>query len=205
MGIENLIDKAKEKSSQVASSIKDKTQSAIETGKEKSSQIASTGKEVSQTALEVGKEKSTQAAAVVKEVTQNVLEIGMEKLNKGVDSALNQTEELLEILHKCGFIIGDLSMTITVPPEITIQLEDSGIGQEALLKLLEDEKESLSLYQSAFIQSMLKTYELVKITGKYGYTFGEFELCVSIPPGVTVNLKSDKEKKQILSTREIRS
>lgn len=193
MGIGNFLDKAKEKSSKVASSVK-----------EKASQVALTAKDVSQTALEVGKEKTSQVAATAKEVTKNLVEIGMEKLNKSVDSALIQTEELLDILHKSGYIIGDLTMTITVPPEITIQLEDSGNGREELTKLLENEKVSLSLYQKAFIQSMLKTYDLVNITEKYGYTFGEFELCVSVPPGVSVNLKSDKEKKKILSRKDIK-
>ena len=145
--------------------------------------------------VDKAKEKSKEAATGLKETSQNIANISKEKMQTGVNTAIDETQALIVILQKCGYIVGDLAMTLSVPPEIELTLQDVGGGQKNLAKLMEEEGDTLSKFQSAILRGMLKTYDILKTTEKHGYTFGEFDVAVTFPPRVTVHLLPVEEKK----------
>ncbi len=146
--------------------------------------------------VDKAKEKSKEATSSIKETTQNIAYISKEKMQAGVNKTIDETQALIVILQKCGYIVGDLAMTLSVPPEIEITLQDAGGGQSKLSKLMEKEGDTFSKFQTAILRGMLKTYDLLKTTEKHGYTFGEFDVAVTFPPRVTVHLLPDEKKEK---------
>ena len=89
--------------------------------------------------VDKAKEKSKEATSSIKETTQNIAYISKEKMQAGVNKTIDETQALIVILQKCGYIVGDLAMTLSVPPEIELTLQDAGGGQSKLAELMEKE------------------------------------------------------------------
>ncbi len=145
-------------------------------------------KETAQAAVEVTQE----TAREVRESASEAWDAGREKLNGTLEALLKEVNGLKPILADCGFIVGDLNVTFTIPPEIKMTVDHIGKGTTTLEQILEEAQETLTALQKMVIKSMIKANELAHITRRYGYTFCKYDIALSLPPKVTVHLIADK-------------
>ena len=145
-------------------------------------------KETAQAAVEV----TTEAAREVRETAGEAWDSGKEKLNGTLETLLKEVNGLKPILADCGFIIGDLNVTFSIPPEIKMTVDHIGKGTTTLEQSLQEAQETLTTLQKMVLKSMIKANELAHVTRRYGYTFSKYDISLSIPPKVTVHLIADK-------------
>jgi len=87
-----------------------------------------------------------------------------------------------------GFVVGEIEVTLSLPPEFTVMIQYTGEEKKSLEKTLAEEADTMTSLQKTFLRSLLKANELAQISDKYGYCFGQYELAISLPPRVTVHL-----------------
>ncbi|HEY44409.1 MAG TPA: hypothetical protein G4O11_10545 [Anaerolineae bacterium] len=166
----------------------DKAKETVDKAKETAAKVLDAGSE----SVIKAKDAAAESAIKAKDTAADIIDVGKGKLQEGMATVIEETNNIKTILQNSGYCIIDISVTISVPPKAILLFEDTGSGKEKLTELLESEGSTLSKMQTAMIKTMLKTYDLVKITEEHGYRFGKFNLTVTIPPQVTVHLVADK-------------
>ena len=154
----------------------------------KAKETAGKAKDAAAEVIDAGKETALKA----KKTADDSLAIGKEKLQKGMATMIEETNNLKVILQNSGYRVVDISVTVSIPPQAKLAIEDKGRGKEKLTQLLSDEGSNLSKTQTVIIKTILKAYDLTHVTKQYGYTFGKLDLTLSLPPQVTVHLAPDK-------------
>lgn len=139
-------------------------------------------------------EQAQKAAHTAVEGAGKALDFSREKANSALDALFHEINGLIPILQACGFIMADLKFAITVPPEFTLIIEHTGRGTTTLGQILSEKRVALSKLQEVALFALLKANELAVITQRYGYTFGQYELEITLNPKVIIHLLSTKGK-----------
>ncbi|MBL8151853.1 MAG: hypothetical protein JNN15_18170, partial [Blastocatellia bacterium] len=119
-----------------------------------------------------------------KEVTDRAAEAGREKVKEAIDGTLAEIQSLRPVLSKCGFIVGDIGISLSIPPSFDVTIKQTGEGTTGLEELENDQ--NLTKLQSLVISSLKSTYALSGTFEKYGYFIGHLNIEVGIPPKVHV-------------------
>jgi len=131
---------------------------------------------------------SLEAAQALKESGGKLAESGKEKAQETLAFLLAELNGLVPILRECGYSVGNLSVTISLPPKLKAVVSQDGKESKSLETMLVEREGSLSKIQTAALKGLIKAYEFDQTVGKYGYRLGDIELVLSIPPEVTMNL-----------------
>ncbi len=141
-----------------------------------------------------------EASIKIRETTEQAIDVGKEKLRDLSLSLLGEINGLAPILTECGFIIGDINLTLPFPPEIKMSVEQTGEGEKTLEQILAEDNEKaeeeprLTTLQKTILNSMVKANELAQLTDSYGYTFKRYDIALTTPPKVTIHLISKKSR-----------
>lgn len=136
------------------------------------------------------KEVSLEAAQALKESGGKLADTGKEKAQETLAYLLGELNGLIPVLRECGYSVGDLAFTISIPPQLKVVVSQDGKGRKSLETMLTEKEATLSKMQVATIKGLIKAYEFDQTVGTYGYHLGDIELILSIPPQVTLNLNS---------------
>ena len=150
--------------------------------------LAEAGKGKALDVASKAKEMSTEASQAVIESGGRLAEAGKGKAQETLELLMAETAGLRPILNETGFVIGDLAVTFTIPPEIHIGLSQTGHGSKSLEQILIEKGDLLSRLQRMTVKAIIKAYQFDTIAGRYGYRLGDLELVMTIPPEVTINL-----------------
>lgn len=141
-----------------------------------------------------------------------------QELQKALESALSQMNEfkpvfqdtfqgilqeisgLKPILAECGFVIGDINVTLPMPPEFIVVITQSGHGKKSLGRILEEQKATMSSRQKIVLRLLVKANELAQVSDEYNYCLGEYELVLALPPRVIVHLVPKEPSQDLGST-----
>ncbi len=151
--------------------------------------IIDKAKEAKEKAAEAGKEAKEKVAEAGKEAKEKVVEAGSKKAQEIIDSSLAELEALRPLMAKSGLVMGNLKLSVTIPPSLEVSIHQT-VGRADALKALEEAEgnEELSTLQSLVVSTLRNAYALSSVCEKYGYTFGQMDLELSIPPTVHVHL-----------------
>ncbi len=129
-----------------------------------------------------------------KEVKDKAAEAGSKKAQEVIDSSLAELEGLRPLLAKCGLFIGNIKLSVTIPPSIEVSILQK-IARADAMKALEEIKsdETLSTVQSLIVNSLRNAYSLCGVCEKYGYTMGQLDLELGIQPTVHAHLIQKEE------------
>jgi len=105
---------------------------------------------------------------------------------------LAEINGLKPVLEKSGFIIGDVFITMSLPPKIGIIVEQKADGVKNLDSL--SDNENLSKLQSAIISSIEKVYKMNEMVENHDHTIGQIEVEMGLPPGIKVHLNSKESR-----------
>ena len=128
------------------------------------------------------------AVGAVKDSAEKISVLGKEKLQETVEAILSEINGLKPVLMNSGFVVGEIEVTLSLPPEFTVFIQYTGEAKKSLEKALPEEADTMTNLQKTFSRSLLKANEVAQISDKYSYLFGEYELAISLPPRVTVHL-----------------
>jgi hypothetical protein len=134
---------------------------------------------------------SVEAAQALKESGSKLAEGSQEKAQETLAYLLQELNGLIPILRECGYSVGDLAFTISLPPQLKVVVAQDGKGSKSLETILAEKENELSKIQTATLRGLVKAYEFDQTVAQYGYHLGDIELVLSIPPQVTLNLSSN--------------
>lgn len=137
------------------------------------------------------KEVSLEAAQALKESGGKLAEGSKEKAQESLAYLLQELNGLIPILRECGYSVGGLAFTISLPPQLKVVVSQDGKGSKSLEALLTEKEPELSKIQVATLRGLIKAYEFDQTVAQYGYHLGDIELVLSLPPEVTLNLISN--------------
>jgi len=136
---------------------------------------------------------SRQAAGKAKETAEQLRDVGKEKGREALERALSEFNGLKPILADCGFIVGDIVFSMPIP-EIMVTLEHIDDDKKTLEQVLAEQQTTLTDFQKAALNLLAKANEIAEVTRRYGYTFREYDLAMTIPPRVSIHLISLKSR-----------
>lgn len=129
--------------------------------------------------LNVAKDKTADAAMAVSEK-------GKEQMNKQVPALLEKLTELKSILNESGFIIGDVELTLSIPPSLTLVIAQKEGAENRINEVMESHE--LTKLQKSVLTGVSQMYAFNKTFGKFDYVMGDIEIGLGIPPSVTAHL-----------------
>ncbi len=138
------------------------------------------------------KSKLSNAKEKVTETTKTVASASSDQLGKKLDSTMEELNGLRPLLKESGFIIGDISLALSIPPSLGIVVEQEKEGVNRIIQVM-DENE-LSKFQEMVMGSIKKIYNLDEVAEKHDYTIGQIEIALSIPPKITAHLNSKSSR-----------
>ena len=142
--------------------------------------------------LEYLKDKLGSVKDKVAATTGNLKDAAGKQLQENLSASLKELNDLRSLLNECGFIIGDIKLTASIPPSIGIVVEQEKMGQSQLKQVMEDKE--LTRLQSTVLESIRKIYELDNVVQKHELTIGQIEIEMGIPPKVIAHLNSTKSR-----------
>lgn len=119
-------------------------------------------------------------------------EVGKEKFKGVVESSLKEVKSLRPLLNQCGFILGDIMITASIPPSLTLVVEQKMDAAVNVVQVLESEE--LTKTQKIVLTSIKKIFDLNSTIENFGHTIGQIEVEMSIPPKVTAHLNSKESR-----------
>jgi hypothetical protein len=105
---------------------------------------------------------------------------------------LAEINGLKPVLEKSGFIIGDVFITMSLPPKIGIIVEQKADGVKDIDSM--SDNENLSKLQSAILSSIQKVYKMNEMVENHDHTIGQIEVEMGLPPGIKVHLNSKESR-----------
>ncbi|NJN44674.1 MAG: hypothetical protein HC806_08130 [Anaerolineae bacterium] len=148
------------------------------------------------------KDVSLEATQVLKEAGGKLAETSKEKAQETLPKLLEELNGLIPILRECGYSVGDLAFTISIPPKLHAVVSQDGKGSKSLQTMLAEKDGELTPLQVGAIKGLIKAYEFDHTVQKHGYQLGDIELVLSIPPEVTMNLVASGGKPVEISLPE---
>ncbi len=128
-----------------------------------------------------------------KAASTDTLSLAKDKSLEWVATALEEIKTLEPFLRKCGFIVGDIKVSMSVTPSVTVVIEQCVDGQDKLVELLEN-LETLTKGQRVLIKGIQSAYALDQYASKYDYTVGQIEIEQGLTPSVHVHMNSKSSR-----------
>jgi len=145
------------------------------------------------TAGSKAKEVSLDTTITVKESTQRIVSVRTEEVRGRLGAVLSEINELKPIPSECGFIAGDISVTLSLPPEFKVIVEQIGESKESVEHILEENESTMTKTQMVVLTSLVKADKMAQIANKHDYCVRRYELVATLPPRATVVLKPNKD------------
>ena len=112
-----------------------------------------------------------------------------DKAQDAFRNTIGEINALAEVLENCGFILGDLAISVGLMPKVQVTIEQREHGSADLEKLAEREGE-LTKTQTAVLKSLQRIYDMNDMVEAEGYTLGQVDIELGVPPSVSVHLIS---------------
>ena len=113
------------------------------------------------------------------------------KVIETIKNAIAEIQGLEPVLRGCGLIIGDVMVTMSLPPGVTVVIEQKTGSKDCLNELSAKEGE-FSKLQGAIIKGLKDAYSMESTVNQYGMTIGQVEMELTFPPKVHVHLNPQK-------------
>ena len=120
--------------------------------------------------------------------------VGKDQVKEKLAICLEELNDLRPLLKESGFIIGDVVVTISIPPSFGIIVEQEKNGVNKLEQVMEARKDELTKFQSLVMGSLKKLYDLNDMVERYEHTIGQIEVELGIPPKVRAHLNSNRSR-----------
>ena len=131
--------------------------------------------------LSTAKDKATDTAIAITEK-------GREQINKQVPAMLEKLTELQPILKESGFIIGDVAVTLSIPPSLSLTVTQVEGAENRLKEVIESRE--LTKFQKTILAGISQMYAFNQTFGKFDYVMGQIDIALSIPPAITAHLSA---------------
>jgi hypothetical protein len=125
-----------------------------------------------------------------KDVRDQAKEAGKEKIQEAIEGALNDLQGLRPILGQCGYSLGDIRVSITLPPNIVVAIMHDHEAAASLEEIAA--RPDLTNLQSLVVKALKNAYGLSGMFKKYGYVIGQLSLELGLIPKVGVVLTNAK-------------
>lgn len=116
-----------------------------------------------------------------------------EKAVETTQNTIAEIKGLEPVLRNSGFIVGDVKVTLSIPPGVTVVIEQIPSSQESLDDLVA-KVEELSKLQGAIIKGLKEAYAMEDSVNEHGMTIGQIEMELTFPPKVHVHLNSQDSR-----------
>ena len=116
-----------------------------------------------------------------------------EKAVEATRNTLAEIKGLEPVLRSSGFIVGDVKVTLSIPPGVSVVIEQISSSQEGLDELVAKVDE-LSKIQGVIIKGLKEAYAMEDSVNEYGMTIGQVEMELTFPPKVHVHLNSQDSR-----------
>lgn len=127
------------------------------------------------------------------EVLAKVADAGRQGLSAAVKKLFAEYSTIAPILERAGFIVGDIELSLTIPPAIVVCIEPTETDALERLNTVAAEVE-LTDIQKKLLGLIKEAYALKDVVHSYGHEIGQIELMISVPPGVSVHLSSNRSR-----------
>lgn len=127
------------------------------------------------------------------EVLAKVADAGRQGLSAAVKKLFAEYSTFAPILERAGFIVGDIELSLTIPPAIVVCIEPTETDALERLSTVAAEVE-LTETQKRLLGLIKEAYALKDVVQSYGHEIGQIELAFSVPPGVSVHLSSSRSR-----------
>ena len=117
--------------------------------------------------LNAAKDKTTDAAAAVSEK-------GKEQMNKQVPVMLEKLVELKSILNESGFAVGDVEVTLSIPPSLSLAITRVEGAENRIKEVIESHE--LTKFQKVTLTSIGQMYAFNQTFGKFNYVIGNIDI-----------------------------
>lgn len=111
------------------------------------------------------------------------------KAHEVVKNTIGEIKALGDVLANSGFLIGDIVLVVGVLPKFQITVEQEEHGSADLEKLVAN-SDSLTKTQSNVVKALQQIYGFKEVVEPQGYTLGQVDIELGIPPTVGVHLIS---------------
>ena len=111
------------------------------------------------------------------------------KAQSVVQNTIGEIKALGDVLASSGFLVGDIVLEVGVLPRFQVTIEEQENGTADLEKLLAN-SDSLTKTQSAVVKALQQIYGFKDTVEPQGYTLGQVDIELGIPPTVSVHLIS---------------
>lgn len=136
--------------------------------------------------------RALDAAQRAQEETARITGASSTKVARLVQSSLAEIRELEELLPHCGFLIGDIAMTVGISPKLTISVEQVENAEIDLSEV--HASDDLSKTTTAVLRLLKTVYAMTSTFEGAGYTIGQVDIEVGITPKVTAHLYSRRSR-----------
>ena len=106
-----------------------------------------------------------------------------------VQNTIGEIKALGDVLASCGFLIGDIVFEVGLSPKFHVTIEEQENGTADFEKLLAN-SDSLTKTQSSVVKALQQIYGFKDTVEPQGYTLGQVDIELGIPPTVGVHLIS---------------
>lgn len=106
-----------------------------------------------------------------------------------VQNTIGEIKSLGDVLASSGFLIGDIVLRVGVLPKFEVTIEQQEQGVADLDKLLAN-ADSLTKTQGSVVKALQQIYGFKDVVEPQGYTLGQVDIELGIPPAVSVHLIS---------------
>ena len=127
------------------------------------------------------------------EVLAKVAAAGRQGLTAAVKKMFEEYSTFAPVLERAGFIVGDIELSVTLPPAIVVCIEPTEVDAMERLNSVVSEME-LTEIQKGVLALIKEAYGLEEIVKAHGHEIGQIELVFSVPPGASVHLSSSRSR-----------
>lgn len=106
-----------------------------------------------------------------------------------VQNTIGEIKSLGDVLASSGFLIGDIVLKVGVLPKFEVTIEQQEHGVADLDKLLAN-TDDLTKTQGSVVKALQQIYGFKDVVEPQGYTLGQVDIELGIPPAVSVHLIS---------------
>ena len=111
----------------------------------------------------------------------------LDSMKNKLGDTLEEINAIKPIFNENGFAISDIEMEISIPPSITVIIDNQANNVDGLNKSVESFGE-LTKIQQMIIGTIRKISELQGVVSKSGHRVGEIEIQMGLPPSIVVHL-----------------
>jgi hypothetical protein len=132
------------------------------------------------------KQGLSSAKGKVADTADAISEKGREQFDKQVPAMLEKLTGLKPILKESGFLVGDVAMTLSIPPSLSITISQADGADNRITEVIESHE--LTKFQKTTLSTIGQMYAFNQTFLKFDYVIGDVDIEMSIPPAITAHL-----------------